>query len=574
MDAFRRVPSLTRRRVVAGGLAAAAGTAAGLRGAAAGPLPFPGMRSSRQATPASISELRPSLHSYPLTTEQKTFRIMVPHYGLDWANNAFTQWYEELTGVHIEWVVVEDEGAITQLNLQLASGDYPDIIMGFNWGTFELTMTVIAAYGGQGIFVPLTDYLDEHAPNLKTYVIPEYPIAEKLVTMADGQVYSLPYINDCYHCSYNAQKMWVRTSWLDTLGIAEPTTVDEFTAMLQAIKEGDPNGNGKADEVPLTASLDWPLESYMMSPFQITPKQPWLYLQDGKVTASYTQDGWLAGTTYLRSLTDQKLLSSEIYTQNSDQFRALGDNDQIGLAPGVVAGVFITATDGTPGPWSDYRILSPVEGPAGRTIFRDYDESHLGNVFVVTDKCQDPALAVAWADGLYSWEATIRSILGVPGKNWRPAEDNELGIDGEAARYAVIPGDPNDTGDDQNVWGQLSPSFRNAKDRLSQAVVGDREANNEVILYEGCHEQLTPFATPETNDMMRPVFTADEAVRVSDLEKVIVDFVKQQQALEVTGQRDPESGRQEFLDQLNALGVEEYLALQQSAQDRMAGSSS
>lgn len=573
MDASRRTPVLNRRRLVAGGVAVA-GASLGARGASAGVLPFPGMRYSRQATPADAAALRPSLHSYPLTTEQKTLRIMVPHYGLDWTNNAFSQWYEELTGVHVEWVVVEDEGAITQLNLQLASGDYPDIIMGFNWDPFELSPTVIAAYGGEGIFVPLTDYLADHAPNYTTYVMPEYPIAEKLVTMADGQIYSLPYINDCYHCSYNAQKMWARIPWLEKLGMAEPTTVDEFTALLQAIKDGDPNGNGKADEVPLTANLNWPLESYMMSPFQITPKEPWLYLQDGSVTASYAQDGWLEGTKYLRSLVDQGLLSPEIYVQNSDQLRALGNSDQVGLAPGVVAGVFVTATEGTPGAWSEYRILSPVEGPAGRSIFRDYDESHLGNVFVVTDKCADPALAVAWADGLYSWEATIRSIIGVPGKNWRPAEDGELGIDGEAARYAVIPGDPNSTGDNQDSWSQLSPSFRNAKDRLSQAVVGDREANTEVILYEGCHEKLTPFATPAENDMMRPVFTADEAVRVSDLEKVIVDFVRQQQAQEVTGQLDPESGRQGFLDQLNALGLEEYLSLQQAAYDRKANPAS
>jgi putative aldouronate transport system substrate-binding protein len=531
------------------------------------------MRFSRQATPASVSEFRPSLHSYPLVQEPTTFRILVPHYGLDWANNAFSQWYEDLTGVHVEWIVVEDEGAITQLNLQLASGDYPDIIMGFNWDPFELSMTVISAYGSEGTFVPLTDYLADNAPNLNTYVIPEYPIAQKLTTMPDGAIYSLPYINDCYHCSYNAQKMWARIPWLEKLGIAEPATVDEFTAMLQAIKDSDPNGNGKADEVALTAFPSWPLESYMMSPFQITPKEPWLYLQDGKVTASYAQDGWLEGTKYLRSLVDADLLSPEIYLQTSDQIRALGNNDQIGVAPGVVAGVFITATEGTPGPWSEYRILSPVEGPAGRSIFRDFDESHLGNVFVVTDKCKDPALAVAWADGLYAWEATIRSIQGVPGQNWRPAEDGELGIDGEPARWAVIPSDSTTTGDNTTSWAQLSPSFRNSKDRLSQAVVGEREANTEVILYEGCHEKLTPFATPETNDMMRPVFTAEEAVRVSDLEKVIVDYVKQQQAQEVTGQLDPDSSRQDFLDQLNALGFEEYLSIQQAAQDRISSAS-
>jgi len=566
----RPTSSLSRRRLLVSGAAATIGSAMIGTHADARPLAFPGMRFSSQATPSDIADIRPSLHSYPLTREERTFRIMVPHYGTDWANNAFTEWYEHLTGVHIEWIVVENEAAINQLNLQLASGDYPDIIMGFNWSPFELSPTVISAYGSQGIFVPISDYLHEYAPNLKTYVIPEYPIAERLIMTPDGVAYALPYVNDCYHCSYTAHKMWARMPWLDQLGVAEPTTVEELTALLHAIRDGDPNGNGSADEVPLTAFPDWPLEPFMMSPFQTTPKEPWLYLDNGQVTAAYTRDGWRDGTSYLHSLVDQGLLSSEIYIQNSDQIRSFGNNDQIGLAPGVAAGVFVTATEGTSGAWSEYRLLSPVEGPNGRSVFRDYDESHLGNVFVITDKCPDPALAVAWADGLYAWEATIRSIQGVPGENWRPAEDSELGIDGEPARWAVIPGGP-DTGEDNHAhWDQLSPSFRNAKDRLSQAVVGDRETNNEVILYEGCSEKLAPFATGEEIDLLRPIFTADEAIRVSDLEKVIVEFVKQQQAQAVTGQIDPEEGWQSYLDQLQMLGIEEYLSLQQAAYDRVA----
>ena len=35
-----------------------------------------------------------------------------------------------------------------------------------------------------------------------------------------------------------------------------PTTTDEFYQVLKAFKEQDPNGNGKADEIPMTTSLD------------------------------------------------------------------------------------------------------------------------------------------------------------------------------------------------------------------------------------------------------------------------------------------------------------------------------
>lgn len=218
--------------------------------------------------------------------------------------------------------------------------------------------------------------------------------------------------------------------------------------------------------------------------------------------------------------------------------------------------------------------MPALEGPTGlRQAFQDFDESHIPNVFVVTNRCTDPALAVAWADGLCEWEATIRPIIGVPGEQWRLAEEGELGIDGEQARWAAIsqPEIQGETGDQTNSWSQPSPSYRNSKDRLSQAVVSERSANTEVILYEGCKNNLDPYSITEDQDL-RPIFTADEAVRVSDLGTVIGDFVSEQFAQGATGQIDFEANWQAFQDQLKALVVEEHLNVHQQAHDRAAQS--
>ena len=550
----------------------------GFAGGVAGSLALGGlgltttMAARQDATPAA--EIRPSLHSYPLVEETVTFRVMVPHYNIDWANNEFTAWYEERTNVHIEWVVVEDEAAITQLNLQLASGDYPDIIMGFNWSPFELTNTTVAAYGGQGVFIPIQDYLADNAPNLLEYVYPEYPIAEQITKMDGGNIYAMPYINDCFHCQYNSQKMWINTGWLDTLGLEMPTTIDEFEQVMLAFKEGDPNGNGEADEYPVTAVASWPLDRFLINPFQLSAGNPYLYrTDDGQVAVSYMQDGWRDALLFQRKLADQGLLSPETFTQDGDQIRRLGDNNQIGCAPGVVAGVFVQQTGGTAGLWSDYRLLPSLEGPTGlRQSYKDYDESHIPNSLVITDKCSDPALAVAWADGLYAWEPTIRSIIGVPKSNWRPATAEEIGIDGEPARWAAIPGDPDYTGPITWSWNQLSPSFRNAKDRLSQAVVGDPAYDVETILYEDCRDALEPYAIPPEIDLLRPIFTADEAIRVSDLGTVLTQYVQEHLAQSVTGQIDPGEEWDSFKEQLAAMGVDEYLSIHQQAYDRLSES--
>ena len=63
----------------------------GFAGGVAGSLALGGlgltttMAARQDATPAA--EIRPSLHSYPLVEETVTFRVMVPHYNIDWANN-------------------------------------------------------------------------------------------------------------------------------------------------------------------------------------------------------------------------------------------------------------------------------------------------------------------------------------------------------------------------------------------------------------------------------------------------------------------------------------------------------
>ena len=50
------------------------------------------------------------------------------------------------------------------------------------------------------------------------------------------------------------QGFQIRQDWLDKLRLKVPTNVDEWYTTLKAFKTRDPNGNGKADEIPFTAT--------------------------------------------------------------------------------------------------------------------------------------------------------------------------------------------------------------------------------------------------------------------------------------------------------------------------------
>src|SRR5699024_41996 len=78
----------------------------------------------------------------------------------------------------------------------------------------------------------------------------QYPGSEGQITQLDGNIYSLPVVNECYHCSV-PNKFWINKTWLDNLGLEMPTTLDEFYDVLVAFRDQDANGNGDPnDEIP------------------------------------------------------------------------------------------------------------------------------------------------------------------------------------------------------------------------------------------------------------------------------------------------------------------------------------
>ena len=66
-----------------------------------------------------------------------------------------------------------------------------------------------------------------------------------------GQIYAFPFIRSDVKLLVSTG-LAVRQDWLDKLGLKTPTTLDEWRTMLTAFKQRDPNGNGKADEIPLS----------------------------------------------------------------------------------------------------------------------------------------------------------------------------------------------------------------------------------------------------------------------------------------------------------------------------------
>ena len=97
--------------------------------------------------------------TFPIVEEPITLTVMFPSQTAipDIAENSFTKEYEELTGIHIEWQEVPSDSLADRVNISLSSGDMPDIYL-----SCGVSLSQQQAYGPQGAFVPLNDYIEQY----------------------------------------------------------------------------------------------------------------------------------------------------------------------------------------------------------------------------------------------------------------------------------------------------------------------------------------------------------------------------------------------------------------------------
>lgn len=129
---------------------------------------------------------------------------------------------EELTGVDIEFVIVNSESQTTNFQLMVASGDLTDLISG---GSQQYTST--EAMIEDGVAIDLMEYQDL-LPNF--WAALDYYDAYKTVAInQNGQMPEVICISDDYYVQGGMQ---MRKDWLDEQGMEVPTTYEEFHDVL------------------------------------------------------------------------------------------------------------------------------------------------------------------------------------------------------------------------------------------------------------------------------------------------------------------------------------------------------
>lgn len=511
---------------------------------------------------------------FPIVDEKITLRVMTGANSAveDFDTNEFTKYFEDLTNIHVEWEIVPASSVTEKLNLALASGDLPDVIM-----TMNVTPEQQALYGEQGVLLPLNDYIEKYGVNTKK-MFEESPLVESTITSADGNIYALPAPNECYHCSMR-QKLWIYEPWLEKLNLEMPTTTEEFYEVLKAFKTQDPNGNGIADEIPFsgapqvnqTSTLTTSVENFLMNSFTYAPYTR-LYVNDqDKVDVPFTKDGWKEGLIYLNRLYSEGLMDPQAVTRDAAQLVQLGENPDVpilGAASGPNQSA-LTQLNGSSGRWLEYTAVAPLKGPEGVQVTQ-YDPYQVApGQFVITNKATNPEAAFRFADALYDREITLRSTIGEPDVDWRWAEEGEIGLNGEQAVYM----DMSKFGVTQNKhWSQTGIAYRPNSLRLGLVANPDNPLDS--ILYNETKEKYEPYRV-DVETVLPPInFTVDQSAEIADLSKTIYDYTNEMMARFIIGDADINTEWDQYLATLDSMNLSRYLEIYQDAYETYKASSS
>ncbi|RJG26503.1 extracellular solute-binding protein [Paenibacillus thiaminolyticus] len=482
-----------------------------------------------------------SKDGFPIVKEPITLTMMGQDVGIqNWQDMGFFKEMEKKTNIKFEFRNAPADSFDTKRNLVFASGDYPDVFF-----SGQLQDSDEVNYGGQGVLIPLEGLIEEYAPNLKK-LLDENPDIRKSITTPDGHIYSLPNID--LDAGWYRGPLWYNGKFLKALGMEVPKTIDELYTYLKRVKEEDPNGNGKQDEIPLASVKLDDLRMWLLGSWGIYNEVIYSDTQD-KVHYTPMEPGYKEYLTFLNKLWTEGLLDKETFSQTNEQKKAKGKNNQIGLFSDYHA-YFTLGGE----PSMDDPMYRPVDSDVKAVAAK-----HPGlakGAFAITNKNKHPEATMRWVDYLYSTEGAELLSNGPEGILWE-----YVNKDDHTKKWLDVPGG----GDREEYRATLTPDY---------GVVVPKITNEDTK--RGFSGEFDAWLKKETDEKILPIakvpfpsvyLSQDEQSEVSSIRSDLDTYVKQMEAKFVTGQ-EPLTNWDKYLETCKKMGGDRIVEIYQAAYDR------
>lgn len=448
---------------------------------------------------------------------------------------------EKITGVQVEYETVTTD----KLSLLFASDDLPDMIF-TNWDT----MGGIYKYACDGQIIALDDYMAKNSPNLVSLMKKDESIYHNL-TDADGKVYHFPFIRSTDNLRV-FEGYQIRKDWLEKLGLKLPTTIDEMHDVLKAFKEQDPNGNGKADEIPFISDVKTSGINQAMNWWGIDA----FYQENGKVKCGWLQPEYKEYIETLSKWYAEGLIDLDYLTCDTTQFRSKAVNELAGMWYGRAAGVLGVLETTMKNINPEFSIVGvpwlSKDGKTGYAMPTKYIENVLGIGIAITAECKNPELAAKWCDYAYGEDGNKLINFGIEGESYTMEDGiptytdlivnnpNGLSMSEALASYA-IPG---------NYAVEQSPYYFDQMMGKSQK------------------DAINVWKKGNTSRTLAPLkYTTDEFSAATGLRNEINTYVSEMTSKYIVGRESLDS-YDDFVSKIEKMGIKNVISVMQQAYDR------
>ena len=478
-------------------------------------------------------------------------------------------------GIEIEWVTMSDSLS-EQVNIRIAGGDLPDAFIGVGFSNYDMMSN-----GDDGVFLDLTPYITkEYMPNL-TKILEEHPDIRAAITMSDGKIYGLPAGEQMgtagigkeqdYSIFSIPQFSMINKAWLDDLGLAVPTTLDELHTALKAFKDNDMAhkmyGAAAGSTIPMSTGFDewcWG-QNIFYAGFGFTnwPNDVCndLVLQkDGKVNFVCDDDSYRQALTYFHDWYADGLMDIEMFSQDTTQLMAKCQQGYVGVSTWW----YIEELMGDYA--KDYVFLPVLDGPTGTSNVTIRTGGNISSgQLTITNKCESPVNLLKFFDQWYTGEAVMQLQYGPIGTYFTSQDEN--GVWNSITEAEA-----------QEKYGKGAGELKSYYEVWGPKLILSHYYNDTFHMEDRAIERLTDlydYWMPQVKDTttfpVSCVYTQDELDVIDRYKADFESTVSEQEGLWIKNGGPTDAEWEAYKNKLNdTCGMEELLEVYQAAYDRYA----
>ncbi|WP_127530203.1 extracellular solute-binding protein [Paenibacillus kobensis] len=277
--------------------------------------------------------------------------------GNTFEDNLWTKLYEEVLGIRIkyEWTA---KGSLYQqkLGAALAAGNLPDVV--------KVNAEQLRQLSNADLIEDLTSAYWKYAAPFTKEVLAQEGLGPFQAATIDGKLMGIPETSSSIE---DAEYLWIRTDWLDRVGLQPPKTMSDVLAISKAFTDQDPDQNGQQDTYGLG------LSQYLWDPVMgLTGfmagygAYPNIWIEDdsGRLVYGAVQPEVKKALRVLQQMYADGQLDKEFMFKDGNKAKQYIADGKAGMMYGEQWGSFVAQTSRSKDPdvkWQAFPIVSATE---------------------------------------------------------------------------------------------------------------------------------------------------------------------------------------------------------------------